>query len=1040
MREEILYKESKTGTTIVYFDTFLQPGEGKSPAYMTFDNLNLPYEITTFDGNQQWINKGVNNSGVNPASAGIGTITGSVYTNTLDYTLSSSQKSRARRNFALDMNELFSGNSQSYIFFREQLVDDLFITIGLERTQKTLDTLSIYNNLRNSFPTQESDTGVVFGRIMAMQKVKDENGNNIKIPLRNVPIGVFAPSDVFSDATDVDDNGSRISFNLKEASKQSDYFNTESFSADTEQFLQDGSNFTQVPSHYKFMTYTNDEGEFVIHNVPTGTQTMVFEVDMFKQGLTKDEISLNFFPFPADNQPNFDTVPSFFFRQFPIDVVPTWGDFQTGYTEVNINSNLDLRKWSTFFVPPVAIDEETIEQLQSQGVPTPVQVQIRDMATEGYPIRNVEVVEVPDIRSREENQQFMWKNEFKQLKSRIEIRRDGWQAFKLPANCYDPQGLKTDREGVPTGNRGVWLAAYQMKLFYDSPQAIYRATGQKTVLTEDNTFSRRDHFHLNFPYENFDEVPISAAAEGASNGVFPYEKAWSHNYPEPYGIPRLPSQSNPDFYDNAGEDGSYVLEHPLYTDGDRIGHPFVEEFQDDGFGGGTGGYGVESDRTNGDWFRTDFSRFVSKNTLYRYENRGNRSEEYANGYKPNIPTFPAQPGVSSVLNGEKYQRTECGYGYFLKPEGWARTAIYSWWGISEATFDKDLNASNANSITTPEEGSVGGTISKSPHFNSMTVIASNTGQKTHLNLGSNSNSFIKTGYLDLYRIVNSNPNENLNPLKLKENESSITFYFGPTRVQGSHTAGNRKPQFKQTEDDGNQDEWRYAEHSEVNQSTVNDAKLYVQNLGIKTAKIKFGNGNAYSLAAGQGIELSLFEVANDWSHLTCQAESNADYDYTERYYTKCVYKFEFRNVKFYKNLTTTGSQNLRKTNTYYIITRELASTPPGGIHNKVHLHSISKNVKTRSSLTGNQKCNGGPRYYQNTADIRYRGSFWDGANSKRHAASYWSSQSPYELTCIEDSGYQIIDSDTVQSVFNLALDGDLGGVISGLSNLLDDIF
>jgi len=211
MREEILYKESKTGTTIVYFDTFLQPGEGKSPAYMTFDNLNLPYEITTFDGNQQWINKGVNNSGVNPASAGIGTITGSVYTNTLDYTLSSSQKSRARRNFALDMNELFSGNSQSYIFFREQLVDDLFITIGLERTQKTLDTLSIYNNLRNSFPTQESDTGVVFGRIMAMQKVKDENGNNIKIPLRNVPIGVFAPSDVFSDATDVDDNGSRIS-------------------------------------------------------------------------------------------------------------------------------------------------------------------------------------------------------------------------------------------------------------------------------------------------------------------------------------------------------------------------------------------------------------------------------------------------------------------------------------------------------------------------------------------------------------------------------------------------------------------------------------------------------------------------------------------------------------------------------------------------------------------------------------------------------------------------------------------------------------
>jgi len=172
--------------------------------------------------------------------------------------------------------------------------------------------------------------------------------------------------------------------------------------------------------------------------------------------------------------------------------------------------------------------------------------------------------------------------------------------------------------------------------------------------------------------------------------------------------------------------------------------------------------------------------------------------------------------------------------------------------------------------------------------------------------------------------------------------------------------------------------------------------------------------------------------------VTCEAEANADYDYTERYYTKCVFKFEFRNVKFYKNLTASGSQNLRKTNIYYIITRELASTPPSEDQYRFYLHSISKNVKTRSRIDGKQKCTGD--FYQNTADIRYRGSFWDGCSSKRHMASYWSSQSPYELTCTEDSGYQIISNDTIQDVFNLAISGDISGTLSAISNILDDIF
>ena len=373
MREEILYKQSRTGTTVVFFDTALKPTqEDQYPAYLTFNNLNQPFQVTTFDGEVKWARNNPYTLLVDIDTTELVTVTGTCFNQTVDYTLSPSKKNQISSAFVQQMQTQFSGLSDSYVFFREQETDDLFITVALEQSFKTLDTLKIYNNLRSSFPVQQSDTGTVFGRLVAIQKLKDRSGNNIKIPLRNVPIGVFAPSDTFSDATDVDDNGNRITFNLREGSELIEYFNAESFSADTQGILASGSEFETVPEHYKYMTYTNNEGEFVIHNVPVGTQTLVFEVDIFKQGLTKDEIALNFFPFPADPEPNVDTVPSFYFRQFAIDVVPTWGDFQTGYTEVNIQSNLDLRKWATFFVPPVTLDENDIEFLQSRGIGEPI--------------------------------------------------------------------------------------------------------------------------------------------------------------------------------------------------------------------------------------------------------------------------------------------------------------------------------------------------------------------------------------------------------------------------------------------------------------------------------------------------------------------------------------------------------------------------------------------------------------------------------------------------------------------------------------------
>ena len=71
----------------------------------------------------------------------------------------------------------------------------MFVDIKLERTSDSLDTLSIQNNLLGTWQQQESATGVLFGKLVARQKVIDENGEKVIIPLRNVPVAIFNSSE-----------------------------------------------------------------------------------------------------------------------------------------------------------------------------------------------------------------------------------------------------------------------------------------------------------------------------------------------------------------------------------------------------------------------------------------------------------------------------------------------------------------------------------------------------------------------------------------------------------------------------------------------------------------------------------------------------------------------------------------------------------------------------------------------------------------------------------------------------------------------------
>ena len=765
MQEQFLLKQTfTTGTTIAFFDTQVNiPSVELYPAYVTLDIFNVPQAIFTFNGSTLW---SLDNRNIYVPLSSVTTnfVTGNTFFQTFNNQLSQTEKDKIQSRFANSMFIASSGLSQSYVFFNDILVDDLFIDLKLTRTSDTLDTLNILNTLTNSIPTQEAKTGILFGKLEAIQKLKDVNGNKIRIPLKNVPIGIFNASPDFPSPTSVDVNGDRIILNLKESAQQLEYFNFDSFSADTETFLRSGSQFTTVPSQYKFITKTNDNGEYVIYNAPVGSQILVFEIDLLKQGLTKDEVALNFFPYPADENANVDNIPNFFFRQIPANVIPAWGTAQSGYTELNVSVNLDLRKWTTYIFPPVAFGGQKLEQAVAGNSSRTFKIQFRDMTLPGFPLKSLETVQVVNDLSREPGAQFLWQNEFAVNEIKAEFDKFGCNIVKLPANLYDSNAFRTDTDGIPTtGNslsQGVWLSSYQFKVFVDNTVAS-RATGAfQTFDAHGNQFNF-NHFDLNFTNNNVSNFSLTSSV-----GQFPYEIPWSLSYPNQYNIARKPQQQRFLYRNSTNHQyspGVFFVEEPAYSDGDLTG---VEVFTPSGPQGG--GFSVQF--FAGAWFPNRIGYVATRNFMYKYEINVSYDEEYSNGYQPFWNSSTGYPlglplaGLSKVNNGEQFQRVECGYGYFMKPQGWPRIVRYSWGADAAFTIDTTPGTGMSNAdpnnpgpgISNPVTN--GNLHSSFKHFNDVYNL-----DNQNLTLCLDNKSTISNGKIDIFRIVDSGINNIIVP-------------------------------------------------------------------------------------------------------------------------------------------------------------------------------------------------------------------------------------------------------------------------------------
>lgn len=892
--EKIKLEQSRTGTTATFFSPHLGDSNLSSqidsqvfPSYLTFDQQGQPESIGTFSGNTIWFFDRTSNNYIPIQNVTNDFVTGYSFTRTSDTIFDEQQKQSTRDTFKNRIENAFTSSTSpnNFVFFEDEPIDDMFIDININRSRKTLDTLSIFNKPINSVPERESDTGVVMGKLEALQKVEDIYGNRIRIPLRNVPVGIFNPSDKFPSTTSRDENGDRIVLNLKEASEKDEYFNEESFDTDN-RFLRSASNLTKIPEHYKFITKTNDNGEFIIHNAPTGTQNLIFEVDLLKQGLTKDEVALNFFPYPSSEQVQVDNVPHYFFRQIPVTVVPSWGDAQSGYTELNVTANLDLRKWATYFIPPVAIDDQTLEETRAGGALENLNIDIRDMSKEDFPVTNIQMVEVHDILQRETDQYLSWQQEFSQNKERSKFFETDYFAIKLPANIYDPNKNKTDRNGKEINSeKGAWFCGYQLKMNLAESSNVFRATGFESFWV-DGGLVGRDHFRLN--RGNDDLSSGNTNTEGSQVGNFPYEQPWTSKYPDEVKIPEKPSEENyPQFWNINGSgktpvvlNSFPVLEDPRFSDGELIGFSTF----DDGFGG----YGAQFLFEEDLWFGNNFSKKVTKNFIYRYENRTAWDEEYASGYRPNFPQNELGER-SKVINGERYQRVEAGYGYWVRPEGWPRISRQPWG--SDTIFGKDIEDRKPVFL---EGNSVHGNFYSISSYNVNTFNLD--GRKLALALG---NKASKTeGYLDLYRVINPKSSNLIDPIP-PETPTFGHFHFQEVYVQKTNrrTSNFIRTGWNNTSGAGGE-RYFFKMSQGPPADPLNGSLLEITNRGSKD--IEFLNPfskQKEEIKAGQSVDVNI-ENNFTFSNMVLILPGNDGFNIAENKYERVNYDFRVKGVTF----------------------------------------------------------------------------------------------------------------------------------------------
>ena len=248
---------------------------------------------------------------------------------------------------------------------RTQVGVDKYINVNLEQDWESLEVLSLKILASDVYTRMCADYGVVVGRVFV--------NNGFGLP--NAKVSVFIPLDPadeldpviselypYKTITDTNEDGYRYNL-LPKLPSYKGHNSTGSFPNVADSLMDD--NYIEVyDKYYRFTVKTNESGDFMLFGVPTGTQTIVMDVDLsdigcfslspqdlIQSGLAT-ETQVNGSTFKSST--NLRELPQIKNLVFDVNVSPFWGDddlCQVGITRVDF----DLTKQSNINIQPTAI-------------------------------------------------------------------------------------------------------------------------------------------------------------------------------------------------------------------------------------------------------------------------------------------------------------------------------------------------------------------------------------------------------------------------------------------------------------------------------------------------------------------------------------------------------------------------------------------------------------------------------------------------------------------------------------------------------------
>ena len=239
------------------------------------------------------------------------------------------------------------------------------INIQLEQDFEFLEILSLKINQGDIYNRMCSDYGVIIGSVLVNNGYGVPNARvSVFIPIDDIDIDNPIISELYPYRTlsDVNEDGYRYNLLPKEPS-YTGHAATGTF-PNKEEILTDQSYVEVYDKYYRFSVRTNDSGDYMIFGVPTGTQTILMDVDLSDIGCfslspqdlidsgVAVESQVNGSKFKTST--NLNELPQIVTLNKIIEVAPLWGEPEICLLGIS-RADFDLTSSANITIKPNAV-------------------------------------------------------------------------------------------------------------------------------------------------------------------------------------------------------------------------------------------------------------------------------------------------------------------------------------------------------------------------------------------------------------------------------------------------------------------------------------------------------------------------------------------------------------------------------------------------------------------------------------------------------------------------------------------------------------